>query len=117
MGNGWVGRWRLREDARGADALYVLGDLFEAWVGDDDPSEAGAAVADGVRALVDAGVPVYFMRGNRDFLLGRDYAARAGMTLPFAYTHALPDSRHATCASNAMRPYVSDRGSYLLFAV
>lgn len=71
----------LREDARGADALYILGDLFEAWVGDDDPSEPGAAVAGGVRALVDAGVPVYFMRGNRDFLLGRDYALRAGMTL------------------------------------
>lgn len=71
----------LREDARGADALYILGDLFEAWVGDDDPSETGAIVADGVRALVDAGVPVHFMRGNRDFLLGRDYATRAGMTL------------------------------------
>ncbi|GHA68318.1 UDP-2,3-diacylglucosamine diphosphatase [Cognatilysobacter bugurensis] len=71
----------LREDARQAHALYILGDLFEAWVGDDDPSETGAAVADGVRALVDAGVPVHFMRGNRDFLLGCDYAARAGMTV------------------------------------
>jgi UDP-2,3-diacylglucosamine hydrolase len=71
----------LREDARGADALYILGDLFEAWVGDDDPSQTGAVVADGVRALVDASVPVHFMRGNRDFLLGRGYAARAGITL------------------------------------
>ena len=69
----------LREQARGAQALYILGDLFEAWVGDDDPSAVGESVARGVRELVDAGTPVYFMRGNRDFLLGSDYAARAGM--------------------------------------
>ena len=69
----------LRDDARGADALYILGDLFEAWVGDDDPSETGARVARELKALGDAGVPVYFIRGNRDFLLGTEYAARAGM--------------------------------------
>ncbi|MBJ6983048.1 UDP-2,3-diacylglucosamine diphosphatase [Luteimonas sp. MC1750] len=68
-------------EARGADALYILGDLFEAWVGDDDPSDTGAFVADRLRALADAGVPVFFMHGNRDFLLGADYARRAGMTL------------------------------------
>ena len=71
----------LDGEARGADALYILGDLFEAWVGDDDPSEAGAFVADRLRALADAGVPAYFIRGNRDFLLGDDYAKRAGMTI------------------------------------
>ncbi|WP_374558199.1 UDP-2,3-diacylglucosamine diphosphatase [Thermomonas sp.] len=71
----------LDGEARGADALYILGDLFEAWVGDDDPSEAGAFVADRLRALVGAGVPVSFIRGNRDFLLGDTYAARCGMTL------------------------------------
>lgn len=71
----------LRGEARDADALYILGDLFEAWVGDDDPSEAGAAVAQGLDALSRAGVPSYFMRGNRDFLLGDDYARRAGMTV------------------------------------
>src|SRR5690606_34388007 len=71
----------LREQAAGADALYILGDLFEAWVGDDDPSQAGAEVAGGLRALADAGVPVYFMHGNRDFLIGADYAQRAGMQL------------------------------------
>jgi len=68
-------------DAREADALYILGDLFEAWVGDDDPSEVGAFVAGRLRALADSGVPVFFMHGNRDFLLGADYAERAGMTL------------------------------------
>lgn len=71
----------LREDARGADALYILGDLFEAWVGDDDPSETGERVRNGLRALVDSGTPVSFMRGNRDFLLGADYARRAGITI------------------------------------
>jgi UDP-2,3-diacylglucosamine hydrolase len=71
----------LREEAARADALYILGDLFEAWVGDDDPSEAGNEVATGLRALADAGVPVYFMHGNRDFLVGADSARRAGMRL------------------------------------
>lgn len=71
----------LDGEARRADALYILGDLFEAWVGDDDPSEVGAFVADRLRALTAAGVPAYFIRGNRDFLLGPDYAARCGMTL------------------------------------
>jgi UDP-2,3-diacylglucosamine hydrolase len=69
----------LAQDARGADALYILGDLFEAWVGDDDPSETGAFVADSLRGLNQAGVPVFFVRGNRDFLLGADFAMRAGM--------------------------------------
>ncbi|WP_147652141.1 UDP-2,3-diacylglucosamine diphosphatase [Vulcaniibacterium gelatinicum] len=71
----------LDGEARHADALYILGDLFEAWVGDDDPSEAGAFVAGGLAALARAGVPVYFVRGNRDFLLGEDYARRCGMTV------------------------------------
>ncbi|HEY0660406.1 MAG TPA: UDP-2,3-diacylglucosamine diphosphatase [Lysobacter sp.] len=71
----------LRKEARGADALYVLGDLFEAWVGDDDPSETGAFVARELGALKAAGTPVSFIRGNRDFLLGDDYARRAGMAI------------------------------------
>ena len=71
----------LDGEARGAQALYVLGDLFEAWVGDDDPSAAGAFVARKLRALAESGVPAYFVRGNRDFLLGEDYARRAGMTI------------------------------------
>jgi len=69
------------EEARHSDALYILGDLFEAWVGDDDPSDTGAFVADKLRGLRDAGIPVYFMRGNRDFLLGDAYARRAGIEI------------------------------------
>jgi UDP-2,3-diacylglucosamine hydrolase len=68
-------------EARGADALYILGDLFEAWVGDDYPSEVGAFVADRLAALDRTGTPTYFIRGNRDFLLGEAYANRARMRI------------------------------------
>ncbi len=71
----------LRGEARQAEALYILGDLFEAWIGDDTPSTAADAVALALREISDAGVPVYFIRGNRDFLVGNDYAARAGMRI------------------------------------
>ncbi len=67
--------------ARDAEALYILGDLFEAWVGDDDPSDVGAFVSGKLSALQDAGVPIHFIRGNRDFLLGDDYARRAGFSI------------------------------------
>lgn len=69
----------LRNEAAACEALYVLGDLFEAWVGDDDDAAPGTEVADALRRLSTGGVPVYFMRGNRDFLLGEDYAHRCGM--------------------------------------
>lgn len=71
----------LREDAAEAQALYILGDLFEAWVGDDEDSELAVAVKSALRALVDSGVPVSVMRGNRDFLLGPDFAAVTGVHL------------------------------------
>ena len=71
----------LRSEAMEAEALYILGDLFEAWIGDDTPSPAADAVAAALKDVSDAGVPVYFIRGNRDFLLGEHYAARAGMRI------------------------------------
>ncbi|MET1161537.1 MAG: UDP-2,3-diacylglucosamine diphosphatase [Pseudoxanthomonas sp.] len=77
---GLFGRF-LQREAKSAEALYILGDLFEAWVGDDDPSEVGAYVAAGLSDVADAGVPVYFIRGNRDFLVGADYALRAGFRI------------------------------------
>ena len=64
-----------------ADALYILGDLVEAWIGDDDDAELPQRIATAIRAVRDAGVPVYFMAGNRDFLLGEAFAQRAGLTL------------------------------------
>lgn len=71
----------LAGEARQAQALYVLGDLFEAWVGDDEPGEPGASVCAALKALADSGVPVFLMRGNRDFLFGPGIAARCGATL------------------------------------
>jgi len=71
----------LRDEAAHAEALYILGDLFEAWVGDDMAGEPSAAVHGALRELADAGVPVFVMRGNRDFLLGAQFAAEAGVTL------------------------------------
>jgi UDP-2,3-diacylglucosamine hydrolase len=68
--------------ARDASALYVLGDLFDAWVGDDQLREPLAAeVARSLRDVADAGVPVSLMRGNRDVLLGERFARAAGATL------------------------------------
>lgn len=69
----------LSGEARRAEALYILGDLFEAWVGDDGASPLGDEVALALRALSDAGIAIHFIRGNRDFLLGRDFAERCGM--------------------------------------
>ena len=69
------------DDVRGADALYILGDLVEAWVGDDDDAELPQRIAHATSAVRDAGVPVYFIAGNRDFLLGETFAERAGFTL------------------------------------
>lgn len=74
-------RYLASDEVRQADALYILGDLVEAWIGDDDDAELPQRIAVATRAVHEAGVPVYFMVGNRDFMLGRAFAARAGMTL------------------------------------
>ncbi len=71
----------LERDAVQAEALYILGDFFEAWVGDDDDSELGRRVTQALRVVSDQGVPVFFMRGNRDFLIGQDFAIRAGLQI------------------------------------
>jgi len=74
-------RFLASDEARSAKAFYILGDLVEAWIGDDDDAELPRRIAAATRGLRDAGVPVYFMVGNRDFLLGEAFADRAGMTL------------------------------------
>ncbi len=71
----------LQGEARHADALYILGDLFEAWIGDDDPNPLHREIASALKALVDSGVPCFFIHGNRDFLLGKRYARDCGMNL------------------------------------
>ena len=71
----------LKRRARRAEALYILGDLFEAWIGDDDDAELGGTVATALRTLTDQGIPTYFLHGNRDFLLGERFAAASGIQL------------------------------------
>jgi UDP-2,3-diacylglucosamine hydrolase len=67
--------------ARDSEALYILGDLFESWVGDDDDEPYRAGICAALSALTAAGVPCYVMHGNRDFLLGRGFEARTGAFL------------------------------------
>lgn len=72
----------LAQEAARAGALYILGDLFEYWVGDDDLEEPlNARVAAALAALAARGVAVFLMHGNRDFLLGRAFAERTGARL------------------------------------
>jgi len=74
----------MRTEARSADALYILGDLFESWVGDDAADAAQAAAIADLKSLTAHGVPCFVMRGNRDFLLGQQFCAASG-------AHLLPD--------------------------
>ena len=67
----------LREEAMDAPELFILGDLFEAWVGDDDDAPMPAAVAHALSEVAAGGTNISFIRGNRDFLLGQAYAQRA----------------------------------------
>lgn len=71
----------MSNQARNAAALYVLGDLFEAWIGDDDTSTFNRHIKQSFRHLTDSGVPVYFIHGNRDFLIGRRFALETGIQL------------------------------------
>ena len=71
----------LKTDATEAEALYILGDLFEAWVGDDDPNAHYAIIKMALRTLADSGVPVFFMHGNRDFMIGRKFARETGVEI------------------------------------
>lgn len=71
----------LSQRVPGAEALYILGDFFEVWVGDDEHAPLHETVASALREVAKGGTTVFLMRGNRDFLLGADYAERCGATL------------------------------------
>ena len=71
----------LEQCSPDTDAIYILGDLFEAWIGDDDTSPMNQAVIHGLSRCVESGTPVYVMHGNRDFLLGKAFARQSGCTL------------------------------------
>ncbi|MGC8119274.1 UDP-2,3-diacylglucosamine diphosphatase [Marinobacter sp. VGCF2001] len=65
----------------GAERLYILGDFFEAWIGDDERTPLQEQIAKALRKVSDAGTDIYLMHGNRDFLIGEDFCKRAGATL------------------------------------
>lgn len=72
----------LQGPAREADALYILGDLFEYWAGDDDIEDSfNRTIVSALAEVADHGVTSYFMRGNRDFLIGDEFARYTGVTL------------------------------------
>lgn len=71
----------LRTKARESNAVFILGDLFDAWVGDDDFTAPNAQVRSELKQLTDSGVEVYLLRGNRDFLIGERFARGTGIIL------------------------------------
>lgn len=71
----------LKNTANTADALYILGDFFEVWVGDDDRSDFNEKVKTALRAFTAKGIPTYFMHGNRDFFIRKRFAKETGITL------------------------------------
>ena len=78
--------------ARQAEALYILGDLFEVWVGDDIDDPYHNRITAALRAASDAGLKIFVMHGNRDFALGEDFARAAGISLlPDPYDLTLPE--------------------------
>lgn len=70
----------LQNQARQADALYILGDLFEMWIGDDNATPYNQAIIAALKQLSQC-IPVYFMAGNRDFMIGQQFAIASGCQL------------------------------------
>ncbi len=85
----------LAAEAAQARVLYILGDLFEAWIGDDDPDPVKNHICAGLRELTDRGIACFVLHGNRDFLLGEQFAARTGCRI-------LPDPVIATFDDEAV---------------
>ena len=109
-----------------AQALYILGDLFEYWAGDDDTDPLGAEVAAALATLAAAGTRVYLMQGNRDVLMGAAFAARCGaepitdpLLLDLHGTRTLLTHGDALCTGDAdyqqFRAYARDPGNQAKF--
>lgn len=71
----------LQNRAPKAEAVYILGDLFDAWVGDDDLTPPNNKIRKQLRQLTDSGTKVYLQQGNRDFLLGKQFCQDTGINL------------------------------------
>lgn len=72
------GLYRFLEREAHTSRLFLLGDIFEAWIGDDDTSDLALRFAEAMTFVADRGTEIYFTRGNRDFLMGCDYLERFG---------------------------------------
>ena len=80
----------LKDTASQASELYILGDFFEVWIGDDAMGNFHLMIADALRQLAERGCKVYLQHGNRDFLIGNKFCQLAGCTLlpdPFLLEH------------------------------
>lgn len=71
----------LRAQTKKAEALYILGDFFEAWIGDDAPDPLEKNIIRELHHATQAGLPIYFIHGNRDFLIGKKFAKQTGVTI------------------------------------
>jgi UDP-2,3-diacylglucosamine hydrolase len=71
----------LKNESVKFDSLYILGDLFDTWIGDDDPEPFSHQVISALKKLSDSGVSVYLMQGNRDFLIGKKFSHDTGCIL------------------------------------
>lgn len=71
----------MTQVAPGSEALYILGDFFEVWIGDDDRSDFNQTIINLLKAYSDSGKALYIMVGNRDFLMGEEFASQCGATL------------------------------------
>lgn len=71
----------MQEQAPEAEKLYILGDLFDFWIGDDEQSDLISEVQQLIKHLTEQGMPCYFQHGNRDFLIGKKFANACGLTL------------------------------------
>ena len=71
----------LDQKTSGIERLYILGDFFEAWIGDDERTPLQETIAAALKAISDRGVEIFLMHGNRDFLIGEEFCERAGATL------------------------------------
>ena len=76
----------LQQRATQAKALYILGDLFDSWIGDDDNTPPNKTIKKALKILADSGTQTYFLQGNRDFLLGQRFCEETGMTLLDEFT-------------------------------
>ncbi|MDD2758736.1 MAG: UDP-2,3-diacylglucosamine diphosphatase [Methylomonas sp.] len=83
----------LQGRALSANAVYILGDLFDAWIGDDDNTPPNKTIKMALKALTDSGTRVFLLQGNRDFLLGQRFADETGIMLLDEYAVIEPDGK------------------------